>query len=296
MDISYNRLRPVLVVCRGLPASGKTTWALDQVRRHPDKVVRVNRDQLRLCLGHKFEPKLEKLVSVIDERTINSALEAGYSVINDDTNLSPKRINIMAGLASTYGAQLIINDDFLQVPVEECIKRDAARDASVGKDVIERMYFDYWKGQPKPANEGSEDVIICDLDGTLALIPSGANPYERDFSKDGLNEAVAQVVAMATLYGECGVIFMSGRDSKYRDATRGWLRTVAGFATDDDNLIMRVDFDRRKDTVVKKELYMQHVQGKYRVRFVLDDRPSVVRMWRAELGLTVFQVGPNIEF
>ena len=61
-------------------------------------------------------------------------------------------------------------------------------------------------------------------------------------------------------------------------------------------LLMRAAGDNRKDTIVKRELYMNHIQGRYRVFCVLDDRPSVVRMWRAELGLTVFAVAPGIEF
>jgi hypothetical protein len=39
----------------------------------------------------------------------------------------------------------------------------------------------------------------------------------------------------------------------------------------------------------KEQLYRQHMEGKYNIKFVLDDRQQVVDMWRG-LGLTVFQV------
>jgi hypothetical protein len=48
-------------------------------------------------------------------------------------------------------------------------------------------------------------------------------------------------------------------------------------------------FHNRKDAIMKEELYRQHIEGKYNIKFVLDDRQQVVDMWRG-LGLTVFQV------
>jgi len=47
-----------------------------------------------------------------------------------------------------------------------------------------------------------------------------------------------------------------------------------------DELHMRKTDDVRKDSVVKKELYDEFIKDKYNVRFVIDDRPQVVRMRR----------------
>lgn len=52
---------------------------------------------------------------------------------------------------------------------------------------------------------------------------------------------------------------------------------------------MRPTKDNRPDTVVKKELFEAHIDGRYDVAFVVDDREGVVRQWR-EMGLTCFQV------
>ena len=41
--------------------------------------------------------------------------------------------------------------------------------------------------------------------------------------------------------------------------------------------------------MMKEQLYRQHMEGKYNIKFVWDDRQLVVDMWRG-LGLTVFQV------
>jgi hypothetical protein len=53
---------------------------------------------------------------------------------------------------------------------------------------------------------------------------------------------------------------------------------------------MRRTGDRRKDSVVKRQMYERTVAGKYDVLFVLDDRNQVVDMWRKELNLACFQV------
>lgn len=54
-------------------------------------------------------------------------------------------------------------------------------------------------------------------------------------------------------------------------------------------LFMRETDDKRKDHVVKLELYKKYIDGNYNVEAVFDDRQRVVDMWR-DIGLTVFQV------
>lgn len=57
----------------------------------------------------------------------------------------------------------------------------------------------------------------------------------------------------------------------------------------DYELHMRPAGDRRRDSIVKAELFDRHVRDQYRVLVVLDDRKQVVEMWRS-LGLTCLQV------
>jgi hypothetical protein len=54
-------------------------------------------------------------------------------------------------------------------------------------------------------------------------------------------------------------------------------------------IYMRPSGDRRPDFVVKKEIYARDIEPRHNVWFVLDDRSSVVKMWR-EIGLTCLQV------
>ena len=53
---------------------------------------------------------------------------------------------------------------------------------------------------------------------------------------------------------------------------------------------MRPANNYEKDTVIKKRIFNTHIKDNYYVEMVFDDRDSVVRMWREELGLKVAQV------
>jgi hypothetical protein len=55
------------------------------------------------------------------------------------------------------------------------------------------------------------------------------------------------------------------------------------------HLLMRPEGNMEKDAIIKERLFRQHIEGKFCVEFVIDDRDQVVRMWR-DLGLRCLQV------
>jgi len=131
------------------------------------------------------------------------------------------------------------------------------------------------------------NAIMCDLDGTISLL-NGRNPYKAETcNEDLVNEPVAKLVDAMYLKGYA-IIFLSGREDKYRPQTEEFLSK----AVECDNylLFMRATGDYRKDSIVKRELFINNVQSKWNVLFALDDRQQVVDMWRDECELTCFQV------
>lgn len=281
----------VLVITKGLPASGKSTWAKQQVLDSEGTMKRVNKDSIRAMLGAKHSRANEKIVVATRDAAVTAALQAGFSVVVDDTNFAKAHVDALRKLAEDNGAVFSINDSFLEVPLEVCIERDLRRLESVGRDVIYTMYINY-VAKPYLQSEGWDipDCILVDLDGTLALFDG--NPYERVWAKDICNPAVRAAMFGATTTGHI-VIIMSGRSDAYRVETEAWL---AANEVTYSKMFMRKAGDVRKDTIVKREIFDREIRDKYKVSFVIDDRPSVVRMWRHELGLTVFQVAPDIEF
>lgn len=131
-------------------------------------------------------------------------------------------------------------------------------------------------------------AILCDLDGTLAHL-NGRSPYDASTCfEDTVNEPIAHIVRTYAAAG-ITVILMSGRESRFRRPTEAWL---AHHRIPYGALHLRRTKDFRKDAIIKRELYDAHIEGQYRVLFVLDDRNQVVDMWRG-MGLTCLQVAPG---
>ena len=292
-----------LIMCMGLPGSGKTTWAVDQIRagmRNNLLVMRVNKDEIRSELettGWSWSPENEREVERIRDERISEAFAVGANiVISDDTNFARQHKMRLAELAGLYGATFEVKR--FHTPVAECIDRDALRvgKAHVGEAVIRRMADRYRVGEEIDysgmvryvPNEAVMPAIICDLDGTLAL-HNGRSPYDgAKCGTDLLNKPIAKIVRWAhnAFYQ---VIYLSGRDDTYREETKAWLTR---HDCPPGPLYMRKAGDRRKDWIVKSELFDAHVRSQYDVKFVLDDRNQVVNMWRV-MGLTCLQVAPG---
>jgi hypothetical protein len=132
------------------------------------------------------------------------------------------------------------------------------------------------------------ECVIFDLDGTFAFL-GDRSPYDASRAEhDEVNQAVHFVYeAIRRGKPETVVLLVSGREDRWRPETERWLERHGIIA---DGLFMRRAGDRRKDTVVKREIYERHIAGQYSVRVVFDDRDQVVRLWRDELNLPCFQV------
>lgn len=144
-------------------------------------------------------------------------------------------------------------------------------------------------------------AVIFDRDGTLASVeyvaPRGSND---DVVWAAFNAALpfdAPVPIVAGLLRSIrpGVtrIMTSGRMAGDRPGETFRLMQLWNWIVKHDlpidQLHMRRAGDRRVDSVVKEEMYRRFIEPFYDVRYVVDDRPQVVEMWR-ELGLHVLQV------
>lgn len=107
---------------------------------------RVCKDDLREMLdGGVWSEENEEHILMVRDSLVSSLLAQGLDVIVDDTNLHPKHERRLGEIAEDYRASFQVGD-FTYVPVDECIRRDAQRERSVGADVIRRMHERFLAG------------------------------------------------------------------------------------------------------------------------------------------------------
>lgn len=282
-----------VIIMKGLPGSGKSTFARNLLSEHPYTFKRINRDELRMMFDNGITNRgNEKFIKKIRDILIMEALKDGKSVIVDDTNLSPRshlRIEqLVLEYNKTFEQAVKVEIHEMETSITECIARDSERTNRVGEKVIRDMYRQFYSDENLYAQQDEQlpKAICCDLDGTLALL-NGRDPYmAKACIKDILNKPVAHVLKSYKAMGY-HIILLSGRFGTYRSETESWLKEH-GIAY--DLLVMRDEKDQRKDAIVKREFFEQYVLGKFYVEFILDDRNQVVNMWRDELKIPCFQV------
>jgi predicted kinase len=274
-----------VILTRGLPGSGKSTWAKGLIDMNPNSYKRINNDDLRKMFDNtQYSSDMEKFIKKAVDVLVLLALEEGKHVILDNTHLSENSVNRIKELVKGK-AEVVIQDMFLGIPLETCIKNDLKRLDSVGKDVIVKLYEQHLKKtEPILQDKSLPNAIIVDIDGTLAHMKD-RSPF--DWQRVGEDECDDIIKGIVNSYDNLGVtIVMSGPDGSCRDITIKWLEDNN---IKYDSLLMRAESDFRKDSIVKKELFDNHIKNKYFIEYVLDDRNQVVDMWR-DMGLKCLQV------
>ncbi len=284
-----------LFMTKGLPASGKTTWAMEQLKKLGN-AKRANKDELRATVdGGRHSSENEKFVLGIRDTILSSALVAGFHAISDDTNLAPKHEARLRQIAQQTGAAFEIVD-FTNVELDECLARDKKRQKYVGEKVIRDMYNQFLAppATPPEIDPRLPWCIIVDVDGTVAKM-TGRKPFEwhRVEEDEPRMEVWNAIIGIRAAHND-KIIFVSGRDSVCRIGTERWI--YSRLMTKPD-VYMRPEGDNRKDYVVKRELYEKYIKGQWNVRAIFDDRPQVIQLWR-ELGFAdrLFDVGQGKDF
>lgn len=298
-----------LVIYRGLPGSGKTTQAAHQQSLYGGTLA--GRDHVRSLMFGKLDLTNEQefAISTVQDTMIREGLRQGHNVYVDDMNLRNTYVRKLVNMARAEDAEWEIVD-LTYVPLDVCVNRDAARERSVGINVICDLHNRFIQGRglwPLPVSldpiksdeptfapyvprAGAKPAIMVDIDGTLAHcgdrdIYDGSRAY-----LDTPDRAVTYLIKkLVDADWKLTVLFCSGRSDTHRDVTAQWIMEHTGVYVDEEFLFMRKAGDDRKDSIVKLELFDEHIRDEYDVLFVLDDRQQVVDAWRS-IGLKVFQV------
>ncbi len=305
-----------IILTVGAPASGKSTWAKAEVAKDPTNWVRINNDDIRaMTNGSVYSADYEKLITETRNFLIKEAIKRNKNIIIDNVNANKRHFEDVCRIAKESNRDVQVFEKAFYVDLEELLARDAKREgkAKVGEAVVKKWFKELGGTQHKFYNprteiftshdrslstfvpgpawiDGLPEAVLCDLDGTLALI-HGRSPYDATDCdiKDLPNWPVIKTV-LAHYENGRRIIFCSGREDKYRPETVRFIeKYCAGMSY---TLHMRKTDDFRKDAIIKEEIYEAQIEGKYNVLCVLDDRDQVVQFWRSK-GLSCFQVAPG---
>lgn len=141
----------------------------------------------------------------------------------------------------------------------------------------------------------NKSIILFDLDGTLAdnehrqhYVSNEDKEWDMFFAEqinDRPNHPIIELFKSLKKSNKNPLFIITARPERYREKTTEWLAKYQIFP---ERLVMRKDGDRRSDVIVKKEMLSNfRLEGMHPL-FVVDDRTSVVKMWREE-GVTCLQ-------
>lgn len=137
-------------------------------------------------------------------------------------------------------------------------------------------------------------AVIFDIDGTLAdlthrlhHVKGSHKNYDKFFETVHLDAPIGDIIHLADVLNNADkvILLVSGRPEKTRQATEKWMQDNGVHY---HGLFMRPDNDFRPDYIVKSQILDGILAEGFEIDFVVDDRPSVVAMWR-ERGLTCLQ-------
>ena len=198
-----------LYFLRGLPASGKTTWAKKKLatlnRDGVRRAVRTNKDEIRkrlLAKGINSETRVIRR----ETELVTKAMKAGLQVVIDNTHFHPPHELRYRQLADEYGYKFVIKS-FTHVSVEVCVRRDQKRRNSVGEWVIRDMHNKYLSQRAEEQQEKSEMRALIIRSPHIEKILDGEKTWEIRGARTNIREQVGLIRSgSGTVIGVCDVV------------------------------------------------------------------------------------------
>lgn len=141
-----------VIINIGVSGAGKTTWSVAYIKDNP-KIMRINRDDIRKMLmgtlnGYYKKANLNEIetyINDLEQMIFLNHVSSGYSVIIDNTNLTPRYIQKWISLVENYN--LTLNKDQekfeLGIKIFSEVDRNILRDRILKRDSLFQEELNY---------------------------------------------------------------------------------------------------------------------------------------------------------
>lgn len=287
-----------LIVLQGPPYSGKTAWAQDYVRTHPNSFS-VEYKQLKAYYGDV------KTTQAVELATIKSLLELGATVICDGCNTEPGHLEDLYNVANNN-----VEVKTFYTPFRTCLKEDCRRcDEGLsffGEGFLKAFYLRYYEKQYReeectdfvPTDNYNPELpscVLCSLDNLVALHQFRDSTDINLMQTDVCNPLIKNLLERFILDGVT-VFFVAGMRTKEAYAkTFDWLaKNFPYYKTDMNtmekfykwNLLIPEADPFSSVAGYCKELYEAKVKGQFNVLAVFENDKDAAKMWQREGLLT----------
>ncbi len=298
-----------LIILCAPPGAGKTTWS-NLFLKENSEYIRISQDEM----GKKEHFHL-----------FNLAINSDHNVIIDrmSFNKEQRARYIEPARKLGYKIKIIILHESYDTCLIRCIGRkdhETIKDEETARKALHTFFSKYERPTEDEADEiefrypdtMKPNACIIDLDGTLCNIdhrlhfvkpktvvvkedlnavagsvliyegkpkPDWKNFFD-NMTYDTPNKWCKDIVALCAQRYD--IILCSGRPDDYKKVTQEWLHTND---IKYDALFMRRRSDFRKDFIIKEQILDFEILTRYNPVFAIDDRSSIVKMWR-DRGIT----------
>ena len=146
--------RPKLILLVGIPGAGKTHYAKNYLVLQSN-TIHLSSDSIRAELygDESVQGNPAEVFGLMQKRAVE-ALNNGQDVLYDATNITRKDRSGIIGVCPKFAK---IECHIIWAPIEVCIQRDAERERTVSKEVIDRMLKRF---QAPYYDEGIDEIKI----------------------------------------------------------------------------------------------------------------------------------------
>ncbi len=126
-----------VIICRGLPGSGRTEWSKEYVKSN--KAIRVCRSDMRKMSGHEYCMEMELALAEAENAIISYCDHQDIDVVVDGNNLNKNVITSIRGVFESHagGCFDAVSNGFIEIKDFPISLEDALEyDNSSGRDPL----------------------------------------------------------------------------------------------------------------------------------------------------------------